>query len=360
LVMSLKKARSIAIRSFTPNRPRHAQWMLTRKCNFRCRGCSVWQQQDPRELSTEQVKKGLNILRELGVVDLVLSGGNPLLRDDIGEIIRHASESFITTVYDNGSMAVEKIEALRHADFVAISIDSLNPEKNDYIRGVKGAWSTAMQAVEELHKNGISVGVAPTISQFNLYEILDLTRYFTSRDIPVWYSIYSYDSPERADSPDSTGEQSHLFGIGKKNDEFTIVDGNAMVKTCDSLIAMRKKNSNIIMTSKLLKAVKNLYLTGERPWKCRALQNFFIIDHVGRVAGCHLQEPTTTIFDLPRVWNTPQLKALRRKYSKCSQCTYMCYIFYSLHGSVLANLQIAQEQWRNARLFLKKPPLASH
>lgn len=360
MVMSLKKARSIAIRSFTPNRPRHAQWMLTRKCNFRCRGCSVWQQQDPRELSTEQVKKGLNILRELGVVDLVLSGGNPLLRDDIGEIIRHASESFITTVYDNGSMAVEKIEALRHADFVAISIDSLNPEKNDYIRGVKGAWSTAMQAVEELHKNGISVGVAPTISQFNLYEILDLTRYFTSRDIPVWYSIYSYDSPERADSPDSTGEQSHLFGIGKKNDEFTIVDGNAMVKTCDSLIAMRKKNSNIIMTSKLLKAVKNLYLTGERPWKCRALQNFFIIDHVGRVAGCHLQEPTTTIFDLPRVWNTPQLKALRRKYSKCSQCTYMCYIFYSLHGSVLANLQIAQEQWRNARLFLKKPPLASH
>jgi len=350
LVMSLKKARSIAIRSFTPNRPRHAQWMLTRKCNFRCRGCTVWQQQDPRELSTEQVKKGLDILRELGVVDLVLSGGNPLLRDDIGEIIRHASESFITTVYDNGSMAVEKIEALRHADFVAISIDSLNPEKNDYIRGVKGAWSTAMQAVEELHKNGISVGVAPTISQFNLYEILNLTRYFTSRDIPVWYSLYSYDSAD---------EQSHLFRIGKKDDEFTIVDRNAMVKTCDSLIAMRKKNNNIIMTTKLLKAIKNLYLTGERPWKCRALQNFFVIDHVGRVAGCHVHDPTTTIFDLPRMWNTPQLKALRRKYSKCTQCTYMCYIFYSLHGSVLANLQIAQEQWKNARLFLKKTPLAS-
>lgn len=357
--MSLKKARSIAIRSFTPNRPRHAQWMLTRKCNFRCRGCTVWQQQDPRELPTEQVKKGLNILRELGVVDLVLSGGNPLLRDDIGEIIRYASKSFITTVYDNGSMAVEKIEALRQADLVAISIDSLSPEKNDYIRGVKGAWSTAMQAVEELHKNGISVGVAPTISQFNLYEILDLTRYFTSRDIPVWYSLYSYDSPEKADSPDSAGEQSHLFRIGKKNDEFTIVDGNAMVKTCDSLIAMRTKNSNIIMTSKLLKAIKNLYLTGERSWKCRALQNFFIIDHVGRVAGCHLHDPTTTIFDLPRVWNTPQLKALRRKYSRCTQCTYMCYIFYSLQGSVLANFQIAQEQWKNARLFLKKPTLAS-
>ena len=324
--------------------------MLTRKCNFRCKGCTVWQQQDPRELSTEQVKKGLNILRELGVVDLVLSGGNPLLRDDIGKIIRHASESFITTVYDNGSMAVEKIEALRHADFVAISIDSLNPEKNDYMRGIKGAWSTAMHAVEELHKNGISVGVAPTISQFNLCEILDLTRYFTSRDIPVWYSLYSYDS---------ANEQNHLFAIGKKNDEFMIADSNTMVKTCDSLIAMRKKNNNIIMTTKLLKAAKKFYLTGERQWKCRALQNFFVIDHAGRVAGCHLLDPTTTIFDLPRMWNTLQLKALRRKYSQCTQCTYMCYIFYSLQGSVLANLQIAQEQWKNARLLLKKTPFAS-
>ena len=283
-------------------------------------------------------------------MDLVLSGGNPLLREDIGEIIKHASESFITTVYDNGSMAVERIEALHDADFVAISIDSLNPEKNDYIRGVKGAWSTAMKAVEELRKNGISVGVAPTISQFNLYEILQLTRYFTTRDIPVWYSLYSYDSAD---------EQSHLFRIGKKNDEFTIVDRNAMVKTCDSLIAMRKENSNIIMTTKLLKTIKNFYLTGERSWECRALRNFFVVDHVGRVAGCHVHDPTTTIFDLPKMWNSAQLKALRRKYTECTQCTYMCYIFYSLQGSVLANLQIAQEQWKNARLFLKKTPLAS-
>jgi len=132
-----------------------------------------------------------------------------------------------------------------------------------------------------------------------------------------------------------------------------------MVKTCDSLIAMRKKNNNIVMTAKLLKAIRNLYLTGERPWKCRALQNFFIVDHVGRVAGCHVHDPASTIFDLPRMWNTPQFRALRRKYSECTQCTYMCYIFYSLQGSVLANLQIAQEQWKNARLFLKKTPLAS-
>ena len=347
--MSLKKARSIAIRSLTPNKPYHAQWMLTRKCNFRCRGCNVWRQQDENELSTEQVKKGLNILRDLGVVDLVLSGGNPLLREDIDEILQYASNFFITTIYDNGSMAVKKMDALRHADLVAISIDSLDPKKNDYVRGVKGAWRTAMQAVEHLHSEGISVGVTPTVSQFNLYEILDFTKYFLAKDIPVWYSLYSYDS---------TSDQSNLFKIGKKDDQFTIVDKDAMVKLCDSLIELKKKSRNILMTTKLLKAIKNLYLTGERPWECRAFQNFFMIDHVGRVAGCHMHDPTTTVFDLPAIWDTPELKALQEEYSKCKRCTYMCYIFYSVHGSVLANIQVAREQWKNAKLIWKKKPTA--
>jgi MoaA/NifB/PqqE/SkfB family radical SAM enzyme len=343
--MSLKKARSIAVRSLTPNKPHHAQWMLTRECNFRCRGCNVWRQQDKNELSTEDVKKGLGILRDLGVVDLVLSGGNPLLREDIDEILRYASDFFITTIYDNGSMAINKMDALRDADLVAISIDSLDAKKNDYVRGVKGAWRTAMHAVEVLHNEGISVGVAPTISQFNLHEMVDFTKYFIEKDIPVWYSLYSYDS---------AGDESNLFKIGRKDDQFTIVDKGAMVKLCDSLMEMKKKNNNILITNKLLKTIKNLYLTGERPWECRAFHTFFIIDHLGRVAGCHLHAPTTTVFDLPRIWDTPELKTLQEQYSKCKRCTYMCYIFYSVHGSVLANIQVAQEQWKNAKLILRK------
>jgi MoaA/NifB/PqqE/SkfB family radical SAM enzyme len=319
--------------------------MLTRRCNFRCRGCNVWSAQDTKELSTKDVKNGLDILRQLGVIDIVLSGGNPLLREDIGEIIEYASRFFLTTVYDNGSMAVEKISALRHADLVAISIDSLDPDRNDYIRGVRGAWQNAMNAVEVLRGQGISVGVAPTISQFNLYEILDFTKYFVNRDIPVWYSLYSYDSP---------GDQTHLFRIGREDDEFIIADRKAIVALCDSLIRMKKRNSNILMTTKLLKAIKNFYLKGKRCWECRAFQNFFMIDHAGRVAGCHLQDSAATIFDLPKLWNSSKLDELRETYKKCTKCTYLCYIFYSLHGSVLGNLQIVHDRWKNAKILLRK------
>jgi MoaA/NifB/PqqE/SkfB family radical SAM enzyme len=343
--MTLEKATRIATCSLKPNRPYHVQWLITRKCNYRCMGCNVWREQDMKELSTEDIKRGLDILKKLDVVDIVFSGGDPLLRDDIDEILEYASRFFITTVYDNGSMALKKIDAVRHADFVAISLDTLDAKKNDHAKGVKGSWSRAMQAIETLHNEGIVVSVSPTISQLNMHEIINFTNYFLEKEIPIWYCLYSYD----------TCVDSHqLFKIGKKNDDFEIADKDAMVKLCDSLIEMKKKEDKILITTKTLKAVQQLFSDGERTWKCRALQNFFMIDHLGRVAGCHLRSPVASIFDLPDVWNSPEFKTLRRNYRKCAGCIYLCYIFYSIHGSVIGNFQIAQDRWRNAKLLLKK------
>ncbi len=161
MTSGFKKAASIAARSLTPGKPHHAQWLVTRKCNYQCRGCNVWKEQEHKELSADEIKKGLDILKELGIVELVISGGDPLLREDIGEIIDYATKLFVTTVYDNGSMAGQKIDVLRKADFVAISIDSLDEAKHDYLKNVPGAWKSGTQAVEALHKEGIKVSCYP-------------------------------------------------------------------------------------------------------------------------------------------------------------------------------------------------------
>jgi MoaA/NifB/PqqE/SkfB family radical SAM enzyme len=344
LSTGFKKAFSIAARSLAPGKPHHAQWLITRKCNYRCIGCNVWKEQDQRELATEDVKKGLDILKRLGIVELVFSGGDPLLRDDIDEIIDYASKLFVTTVYDNGSMAVKKIESLRNVDFVAISIDSLDEAKNDYIKSVPGAWKKAMKAVEMLHKEGINVSVTPTISQMNLYEIVDITNYFTQRGIPVWYCLYSYDT---------SVDKRQLFRIGKANDEFVITDNTAMVKLCDSLMEMKKKNKKILMTNKLLKALRSLYEEERRTWECQALRTFLVIDHLGRIAGCHSHNFAGSIFDLPKKWNSTEFEKLRNLYRQCSQCNYLCYVFYSLQGSPGGHLSLAADQWKNVRLLIK-------
>jgi len=291
------------------------------------------------------MRKGLDILKELGIVEIVLSGGNPLLREDAAEIIEYASKLFITTVYDNGSMAAKKIDALRNVDFAAISIDSLDEAKNDYIKAVPGAWKKAMDAVETLHNEGINVSVTPTISQQNLYEIVDITNYFTKKGIPVWYCLYSYDQ---------TRDVNQLFRIGKANDEFIIRDKQAMVKLCDVLIEMKRKNGKILMTTKLLKVLKTLFSEGKRTWKCQALQNFLVIDHLGRIAGCHSHNFAGSVFDLPKLWKSEKFDFLRQTYNNCTQCAYLCYIFYSLYGSPYGNLALAKEQWKNAKLFLEK------
>lgn len=342
MMLSSQRGLSILRRSLTPNRPYHVQWFLTRRCNYRCRGCDVWREQGSGdELSADKIKEGLDILLRLGAIEIVFSGGNPLLRDDIDEILRYASKHFITTIYDNGSLAAEKLDALRDVDFVAVSLDTLNEKLNDYIKGVPGSWKKAMEAIETLREEGIPVTVSPTISQLNLHEIVDFTKYFTDRGIPVWYCLYGYD----------ISAKNKLFGIGKKVDEFEIVDRKALARVCDTLIKMKKERNGIFITTRTLNAVKHFALTGKRTWKCKALQSFFMIDHLGRVAGCHCLKPVTSIFELPVVWESSRFESLRKEYNECDQCSYLCYIFYSLHASVLGNIEVIRDQWKNARLL---------
>ncbi|MCL1971304.1 MAG: radical SAM protein [Candidatus Bathyarchaeota archaeon] len=344
LVMGRKKAVSIAARSLIFGKPHHAQWFITRKCNYKCLHCNIWEEQDEEELSTEDIKRGMDVLKDAGIVELVLSGGNPLLREDIGEIIDYATKHFVTTIYDNGSLAVKKVDLLKNVDFVAISIDSLNAEKHDFIKNVPGAWQTAMEAVEVLKKEGVKVCVAPTISQINLYEIEELTNYFTSKNIPILYGLYSYD-------PDGSKQ---LFRIGKQGDDFIITDKEAMVKLCDTLLSTRKTNKQILITDKLLKTLRSLYAEGKRTWNCKALQNFLVIDHLGRIAGCHNQTVTNSIHDLPKNWKTSKFNTQREQYKNCTKCMYICYIFYSIYGTPTGHLSLVKEQWKNAALLLKK------
>jgi len=266
------------------------------------------------------------------------------LRDDIGEIIDYSSRYFITTVYDNGSLAAEKIDALHSADFVAISLDSLDKRKLDYIKGVSGAWEKAMHTIEMLHKEGISVVISPTISAINQHEIVDFTKYFINRHIPVLFCLYSYDYPV----------DNRLFGIGKRIDEFEPTDRMALTKVCDELIELKKKQQGVLITTRVLNTLRRYFAKGDRTWRCEALRGFFIVDHLGRVAGCHLRQPATTIWELADAWSSKKFRELRDEYNRCDKCTYLCYIVYSIHASVRGNVEIIQDQWKNVGLLRSK------
>jgi len=117
---------------------------------------------------------------------------------------------------------------------------------------------------------------------------------------------------------------------------------------------MKKNNKHILMTDKLLVTLRSLYeKNSKRMWKCQALNQFLVVDHLGRVAGCHSHNFAGSIFDLPEKWKSPQFKRLRKNYHKCTQCSYLCYVAYSLHGSPIGHLSLAKDQWKNAKLLFK-------
>ena len=108
------------------------------------------------------------------------------------------------------------------------------------------------------------------------------------------------------------------------------------------------------MTDKLLEALRGLYEEDtKRTWKCQALNNFLVVDHLGRIAGCHSHNFAASIFDLPKKWKSQEFKDLRKKYRECNKCNYLCYVFYSIYGSPSGHLALAKDQWRNAKLLLK-------
>jgi len=133
-----------------------------------------------------------------------------------------------------------------------------------------------------------------------------------------------------------------------------------MADVCDALMKMKKERQGVFITRKTLTALKQFFLKGQRVWKCGALQSFLMVDHQGQVSGCHVREPVTSIFELQDAWSSQEFENLRKEFGKCERCMYLCYIFYSLHASVLSNLEVLRDQWRNARTLVSRMRKQEH
>ncbi len=134
----------------------------TYRCQCKCVHCAATGHGGPgEELSTGEVKALLDEAADMGVLQLILSGGEPLLREDIMDIIRHAyGRGMLIRMNTNGLlMTPERARELKRAGcaLVGLSIDSARPEVHDRLRGIPGLFDRAMEAVENLQEAGVLV-----------------------------------------------------------------------------------------------------------------------------------------------------------------------------------------------------------
>jgi MoaA/NifB/PqqE/SkfB family radical SAM enzyme len=127
-----------------------------------------------------------------------------------------------------------------------------------------------------------------------------------------------------------------------------------LAKVFTTLLSLKEESEYVYITKKTLKALKELAATGKRTWNCRALDSFLVVDHLGRVAGCHSREPVASIIDLPKVWKDARFEGFRREYRQCTKCSYLCYVFYSLHSGLSGAVEVLRDQWTTAKILLRE------
>jgi Fe-coproporphyrin III synthase len=159
-------------------------WNLVRRCNLACMHCySVSADTDfPGELSTGEVLRVMQDLKEFRVPALILSGGEPLLRPDLFEIAARAKAlGFYTALSTNGTLIDAALAARIAAcgfDYVGISLDGL-AATHDRFRRKAGAFQAALGGIRLCRDAGVRVGVRFTLTQDNaadLPRLLDLAE----------------------------------------------------------------------------------------------------------------------------------------------------------------------------------------
>ncbi len=160
--------------------PLVVSWNVTLKCNLKCAHCYInaAETELSDELSTDAAKMLIHQITEVSRPLLILSGGEPLLREDIYEIIRYGVDRGLRMGMGSNGMLIddEVTRRLEEAGMgtVAISLDSSTPERHDEFRGVKGCWQRAVDAIKALKKSKIEVQVNSTVTLQNYDEVEDI------------------------------------------------------------------------------------------------------------------------------------------------------------------------------------------
>jgi len=160
-------------------------WEITRSCNLYCAHCRASAEHGPfeNELSTEECYRLIDEILEVGKPIIILSGGEPLAREDVLDIAIYAvNKGFRVAMGSNGTLVTEEMAA-RMKDVpisrLAISLDFPVPELQDSFRGKKGAFDEAMAGLLNARRAGIEVQINSTVTKLNvdyLDSILSLAK----------------------------------------------------------------------------------------------------------------------------------------------------------------------------------------
>jgi 12,18-didecarboxysiroheme deacetylase len=174
-------------------------WNVTRACNLKCVHCYAQAKAagGPDELSTQEGFDLIDDLADFGAPVMLFSGGEPLVRPDLTQLIdRAVGRGMRAVISTNGTLITpDKASELKDLglSYVGISLDGL-AEVNDRFRGVPGAFDQALAGIRNCREVGLKVGLRFTINKRNAQEVPAIFDLLEAEDIPricFYHLVYS-------------------------------------------------------------------------------------------------------------------------------------------------------------------------
>jgi radical SAM protein with 4Fe4S-binding SPASM domain len=187
------------------DRPYVVSWNLTYRCNLACEHCYLDAGGTPRvdtenfadrsELGTEDCFRVIDEIAAFAPECLtILTGGEPLLRRDILEIVRRAAERELWVVVGTNGVRITENLSRRLAEAgargLSLSLDALDPDRHDRFRKVRGAWRNTVEGAEILNRTGLPFIVQTTAGSHNLGELDAIADFAHDRLAAKVWNLY--------------------------------------------------------------------------------------------------------------------------------------------------------------------------
>ena len=299
--------------------------VITKKCNSRCLYCLSWQIEDAPELTLNDVCKLVDSLACLGVQWLTFSGGEPLLCEDLENMVAYACDRGLhVNVMTNGLLATtERIAGLVEVGLYGLifSMDSIDPQVYTLLRGVPfevfvKRLSECIEVRDRL--GGFMISVHSVICRANLDGIPDLVRFLD--DLGVFASFQVIHPVFNA-----RGRQIKCELSFREEDE------RILTLSIEKLIEMKTQGYRIGSSLEYLKHIPKYAIDHVLPdgFHCRAGYNSIAIDNRLDLYPCWSFSPISNLRDkrLEDVWFSSDYQRMRERMwrADCHGCWLSCH-----------------------------------
>jgi GeoRSP system SPASM domain protein len=156
-------------------------WDVTSQCNFQCKHCYMdGGDKLTDELTHEEAMALVDEFRDTGIFRLFIAGGEPLMREDIFDILKKVSEYEIPAVMNTNGYFIDEKTAQKLSQFdlsvVAVSLDGSTPQTHETFRGMKGSFKRALNALRFLKESGVNASAGCVLNRNNYLETPDIVN----------------------------------------------------------------------------------------------------------------------------------------------------------------------------------------